>query len=316
MACRPIRGPSKPAALPPGLNLNPDGNISGIPTISGAYPVTFGVTDSNQLLGTAQLTIDIGPLSAPGYWEVSSDGGIFSYGGAQFYGSTGGLHLNAPIIAMAATPDAGGYWLLASDGGIFSFGDAVFYGSTGGTHLNAPIVGMTPTPDGGGYWLVASDGGIFSYGDAGSMDRRAAWRWTSRSSAWPPRSTGVGTGSWLPTAGSSPTATPRSTAPPAGCRYRSRSSRMTAAPDGGGYWLVASDGGIFSFGDVSYFGSMGGAPLNAPIVGMDRTADGQGVLHGGADGGIFSFGDAGFFGSAGRVPLNEPVVGIAAIQSL
>ena len=84
----------------------------------------------------------------------------------QFFGSTGNLHLNAPIVAMAATPDDAGYWLLASDGGIFAFGDAVFYGSTGGIHLNKPIVAMSPTPDGAGYWLVASDGGIFSFGDA------------------------------------------------------------------------------------------------------------------------------------------------------
>ena len=26
---------------------------------------------------------------------------------------------------------------------------------------------------------------------------------------------------------------------------------MAATPDGGGYWLVASDGGIFSFGDAA-----------------------------------------------------------------
>ena len=110
--------------------------------------------------------ISIKPIAAPGYWEVASDGGIFSYGGAQFYGSTGSLHLNAPIVGMAATPDDAGYWLLASDGGIFAFGDAIFYGSTGGMHLNAPIVAMAPTPDGAGYWLVASDGGIFAYGDA------------------------------------------------------------------------------------------------------------------------------------------------------
>ena len=69
---------------------------------------------------------------------MASDGGIFSYGGAPFYGSTGGLHLNAPIVGMAVTPNGAGYWLLASDGGIFAFGDAVFYGSTGGMHLNAP----------------------------------------------------------------------------------------------------------------------------------------------------------------------------------
>ena len=91
---------------------------------------------------------------------------------------------------------------------------------------------------------------------------------------------------------------------------------MTPAPDGNGYWLVASDGGIFNFGDVAYFGSTGGTPIGAPIVGMDRTADGQGYWLVGRDGGIFSFGDAGFYGSAGALRLNRPIVGMAAIQSL
>ena len=153
--------------LPPGLHLAPNGTISGTPTISGQYPVTFSVTDANSLSSDAVMVISIRPIGAPGYWEVASDGGIFSYGGAQFYGSTGSLHLNAPIVGMAATPDDAGYWLLASDGGIFAFGDAIFYGSTGGMHLNAPIVAMSPTPDGAGYWLVASDGGVFAFGDAG-----------------------------------------------------------------------------------------------------------------------------------------------------
>ena len=101
-----------------------------------------------------------------GYWLVGSDGGVFAYGDANFYGSTGAIHLNEPIVGMAATPDGRGYWLVASDGGIFTFGDAAFYGSTGAIHLNEPIVGMAPTPDGQGYWLVASDGGIFTFGDA------------------------------------------------------------------------------------------------------------------------------------------------------
>ena len=70
--------------------------------------------------------------TTPGYWLVASDGGIFTFGDAGFYGSTGGIHLNQPIVGMAATPDGHGYWLVASDGGIFAFGDAGFYGSTGG----------------------------------------------------------------------------------------------------------------------------------------------------------------------------------------
>ncbi len=101
-----------------------------------------------------------------GYWLVAADGGIFSFGDAAFFGSTGALTLNKPIVGMASTPDGRGYWLVAADGGIFSFGDAAFFGSTGALTLNKPIVGMASTPDGRGYWLVAADGGIFSFGDA------------------------------------------------------------------------------------------------------------------------------------------------------
>ena len=42
---------------------------------------------------------------------------------------------------------------------------------------------------------------------------------------------------------------------------------MASTPDGNGYWLVASDGGIFSYGDAAFYGSEGGASLNSPIVG-------------------------------------------------
>ncbi len=101
-----------------------------------------------------------------GYWLVASDGGIFSYGDAQFYGSTGSIKLNKPIVGMAATPDGKGYWLVASDGGIFNYGDAQFYGSAGSIALNKPVVGMT-APVAGGYYLVATDGGIFSFPTTG-----------------------------------------------------------------------------------------------------------------------------------------------------
>jgi ribosomal protein L24E len=64
-----------------------------------------------------------------GYWLVASDGGIFTFGDAKFYGSTGSMVLNKPIVGMATSPDGKGYWLVASDGGVFNFGDAMFYGS-------------------------------------------------------------------------------------------------------------------------------------------------------------------------------------------
>jgi len=107
-----------------------------------------------------------------GYWEVASDGGVFSFGDAAFHGSMGGIKLNAPMVGIAATPTGGGYWEVASDGGVFSFGNAAFFGSMGGKALNAPMVHMMAVPNGQGYWEAASDGGIFSFGSAsfhGSM---------------------------------------------------------------------------------------------------------------------------------------------------
>ncbi|MDA8386238.1 MAG: matrixin family metalloprotease [Actinomycetota bacterium] len=87
---------------------------------------------------------------------------------------------------------------------------------------------------------------------------------------------------------------------------------MATTPGGKGYWLVAADGGVFTFGNAVYYGSMGGTRLNQPIVGMAATPDGKGYWLVAADGGIFSFGNASFYGSMGGTRLNQPVVGMAA----
>jgi hypothetical protein len=87
---------------------------------------------------------------------------------------------------------------------------------------------------------------------------------------------------------------------------------MASTPDGQGYWLVAADGGIFTFGDAGFYGSAGNIALNQPIVGMASTPDGHGYWLVAADGGIFTFGDAGFYGSAGNIALNQPIVGMAS----
>jgi len=103
--------------------------------------------------------------------------GIFTFGAAQFYGSTGSLHLQRPVVGITPAENRGGYWLVASGGGIFAIGNAGYYGSIPGSglnpsgsglfhSLNAPIVGMVPSSDGSGYFMVASDGGVFAFGDA------------------------------------------------------------------------------------------------------------------------------------------------------
>jgi len=115
---------------------------------------------------SAPVVSEVATPDGLGSWLVGSDGGVFTFGDAGFYGSPAGAPLNQPVVGMAATPSGHGYWLVARDGGIFAFGDATFHGSTGATRLNQPIVGMAATPSGHGYWLVARDGGVFAFGDA------------------------------------------------------------------------------------------------------------------------------------------------------
>jgi hypothetical protein len=86
---------------------------------------------------------------------------------------------------------------------------------------------------------------------------------------------------------------------------------MAATPDGQGYWLVGSDGGVFAYGDANFYGSTGAIHLNEPIVGMAATSDGLGYWLVASDGGIFTYGDANFYGSTGAIHLNRPIVGMS-----
>jgi len=90
---------------------------------------------------------------------------------------------------------------------------------------------------------------------------------------------------------------------------------MAMTPDGGGYWLVAADGGVFAYGDAYFYGSTGGVTLNKPVVAIATTPDGAGYWLVAADGGVFGYGDALFHGSTGAITLAAPVVGIAPTRS-
>jgi len=79
-----------------------------------------------------------------------------------------------------------------------------------------------------------------------------------------------------------------------------------------GYWTTASDGGVFSFGQLGYHGSTGGIRLQRPVVGMAATVSSHGYWLVASDGGVFSFGDAVFHGSTGSIRLDKPIVGMAA----
>ena len=79
-----------------------------------------------------------------------------------------------------------------------------------------------------------------------------------------------------------------------------------------GYWLLGSDGGVFSYCAARFHGSTGAMRLNRPVLALAPTVTGEGYWLVGQDGGVFSFGDARFFGSTGAMRLNQPIVAAAA----
>ena len=86
---------------------------------------------------------------------------------------------------------------------------------------------------------------------------------------------------------------------------------MVPSASGQGYWLVAADGGIFTFGDAPFLGSAA-ASRPSSVVGMAATPSGNGYWLVDAAGEVFSFGDAAWFGNA---PAGQEIVGIAATRS-
>jgi hypothetical protein len=213
--------------------------------------------------------------SGRGYWMVASDGGIFAFGDAGFYGSMGGKPLNQPIVGMAATRTGRGYWMVASDGGIFAFGDAVFLGSMGATHLNKPIVDIVATPSGRGYWMAASDGGIFSFGDAGFFGSTGAIKLAKRIQQM--AATPSGRGYWLVAgdggvfafgdAGFFGSASDGSA--------EKRIVDIAPSATGNGYYMTASNGAVYAFGDAKYFGGAEGQKLTHGIIGMVAVNNGD-----------------------------------------
>jgi hypothetical protein len=228
--------------------------------------------------------------STPRVCSVGSNGLTVSFVGFGTCTLTPSIPQSANYFGAAGSPvsfpvqeASHGYWLVGSDGGIFSFGSAAFHGSMGGTALQRPVVAITPTSTGNGYWLVASDGGIFSFGDSsyyGSLP-------------------GVGlhpAGSGLPHSLNAPIV------------------GMVPTYTGHGYFMVASDGGVFAFGDAKFEGScpgIGGCAGTAVAVMPDHTGGGYWLVTN--TGGIYAFGDAAYYG--GPTATSVPVVDGVATRS-
>jgi hypothetical protein len=250
-----------------------------------------------------------------GYWLVGTDGGIFSYGRAGFFGSTGAIKLNQPIVGMAATPDGKGYWMVASDGGIFAFGTAGFHGSMGGKPLNQPIVAMAGTRTGKGYWMVASDGGIFAFGDAPFYGSMGATKLNKPIVDIVP--TPSGRGYWMAASDGGIFAFGDAGffGSTGAIKLTKRIQQMASTPTGRGYWMVAGDGGVFAFGDAGFFGSAAEGATEKRVVDIAPSASGKGYYITASNGDVFAYGDAKFYGSIEGQKLAHGIISMVALNN-
>ncbi len=128
----------------------------------------------------------------------------------------------------------------------------------------APAFGESASPGGRGYVLLGADGGMFAFGGArffGRVQNCFADAGCS-SIASTPTHDGyyvAGDGCTIIGRGNAhQLGTPPRVGIGAGCR-------IALAPFGIGYWLAASDGGVFACGDARFSGSAAGLPLQAPV---------------------------------------------------
>jgi len=314
----------------------------GLPAAGATVPATAHTATAPDQPGCS-ATGTGSPTDSVGYWLAGADGSVYSCGDATWSGSLTSQHVTPDDRAVGIASCGSGYWLATSGGAVYSFGAHYYGGANGhadplgpasGTRLNERMVGTAATPEplvaclvtrsycDSGCWLVAADGGVFSYSSAS-----AGAQGYSGSPANFLGSTGCLRLN-QPVVGMA--------ASPDTADVGANTACHTGPEPPGGYWMVASDGGVFAFGDAPFLGSTGCMRLNRSIVGMIASPDpttvggntacdpGAAAAGGSAglppcgyllvasDGGVFSFGNVTFAGSlpGSGISVNE-IVGIA-----
>jgi hypothetical protein len=244
------------------------------------------------------------PEAANTYYLTETNGGLYNYGGASFYGSAVHVRLNGTIAGAAPTMDGDGYWFATSKGSVYVYGDAHFYGSpVHKAHLDK-VVGFAATPDAGGYWLVSANGAVYNYGDAAFCGSAVHEHLSSPVIGLV--STPDGKGYWIATADG--TVYSYGDAPAIATTTKHLAGPVVAiAPsvDGKGYWLVTAGGNVYNYGDAGFFGSPVHKHFSKPVTGITPSTDGQGYWITTATGQIFNFGDAPFHGSLVHTRLKK-----------
>ena len=192
-----------------------------------------------------------------GYWLLGLDGGIFTFGDAKFYGSTGAMRLNQPINGMERTHERQG--LLArrrTTAASSPSGTRKFYGSTGGMHLNQPVLGMERTASRQGLLAVRPRRRHLHASATPSSTARSA-RMHLSSPVVAMQRTHDRAGLLDADAGRArarASATRGSTAASAAARTTAAPTACSCHPTGKGYWIATADGSVIAFGDAKRLG--------------------------------------------------------------
>lgn len=213
---------------------------------AGTAPPLEATTPGTTQTGSAQdgsdqtTAIAADPV-APGYWLLSRNGRIRTFGAARSFGSRS-LH---GAVAIASAPDGDGYWVATDLGHVFAFGRAPWAGSAADRTLDSPVVEIIPTTNGRGYWLVTRRGQVLAFGGATAP---------AQEPTAPPGTSVIGMapapgghGYWLATSDGQVLTAGGAPLRPSASGELGGAEVVSFAASGQGYWMVTSAGNALSF---------------------------------------------------------------------
>lgn len=241
----------------------------------------------------------VATVDGQGYWLVQGNGTVSAFGDAHGYGSLAAARALATggAVGMARTYDGHGYWVATAEGAVYGFGDAHDYGSLASKQAKAAglIVSITPTPNGKGYWLLSAGGHVYGFGDAKVIGMPTSHLAPFDAIDARPD------GGYVVTAGDDGAVYlfPGNEFASGGPGNEEATTLVGTAitPSGNGAWQAGMDGGVSTWGDAGFYGSLPGQGVtpSAPISAIGATPDGRGYWLLGAKGHLYTFGDAKVF---------------------
>ena len=246
-----------------GWGSNDQGQLGDGSTTENDVPVAVSLPPGTVAIAIAAL--------GDGALALTASGTVYAWG-AGSYGQLGNGSMAGSDVPVAVSIPAGQrVTAIAAGGGhslaVTSSGAVLAWGANGSGQL-----GNASTSESGVPVEVALPAGARVTSVAAGAAHSLALTTTGAVYTWGAGSYGqLGTGTRashdVPVAVSLPAGSP-ALAVASGPDAMDSLALVATPTSGAGYRLVAADGGVFSFGDASFFGSMGGHPLNKPVVGM------------------------------------------------